>query len=181
MEGKILKKYTYVRELDKRDKMLYNTSSRTKCVFGRQKTVWTRVFASVEGLRECPDICEFYEDIAHRERRRKTAIKAQKSEASLVNRLKGMHDEAHDKRALVLAYGAWGLQAECACQSRYATRHWGRPHEEAGASLCGGAHSGALYLQDLRQVFGSMWPTPDATDKRQQRDQGTTRVPTRGL
>ena len=87
------------------DLSLFNSKAPSLAEFARYATMRRKL------LRECPDICEFYEDIAHRERRRKTAIKAQKSEASLVNRLKGMHDEAHDKRALVLAYGAWGLQA----------------------------------------------------------------------
>jgi hypothetical protein len=62
-------------------------------------------------LRECPAIHTFYDDIEHRSRRRKSAIKAQQSEARLYNRLRGMHDPKKDPRTLVLAYGAWGLVA----------------------------------------------------------------------
>ena len=61
-------------------------------------------------LREVPEIRGFYADVSHRARRRKTAIKAQRSEAQLFNRLRGMH-AADDERTLVLAYGAWGLKA----------------------------------------------------------------------
>lgn len=61
-------------------------------------------------MRECPSMAEFYADEAHRQRRRKTKIKAQQSEARLVNRLKTMH-RSDDSRTLVLAYGAWGLTA----------------------------------------------------------------------
>jgi hypothetical protein len=61
-------------------------------------------------MRECPSMAEFYADEAHRHRRRKTKIKAQQSEARLVNRLKAMH-RSDDSRTLVLAYGAWGLTA----------------------------------------------------------------------
>jgi hypothetical protein len=61
-------------------------------------------------MRECADIRTFYDDLAHRERRRKTKIKTQQSEARLVERLAGMHQK-YDPRTLVLAYGAWGLVA----------------------------------------------------------------------
>ena len=61
-------------------------------------------------LREVAEIHAFYEDLEHRKRRRKSALKAQQSEARLFNRLRGMHDPS-DKRTLVLAYGAWGLVA----------------------------------------------------------------------
>ena len=61
-------------------------------------------------LRERAEIVTFYADLAFRERRRKTGIKAQQSEARLVARIKGMH-AAGDARQLVLAYGAWGLVA----------------------------------------------------------------------
>ena len=61
-------------------------------------------------LRERAEITSFYADLAFRERRRKTRIKAQQSEARLVARLKGMHADG-DGRQLVLAYGAWGLVA----------------------------------------------------------------------
>ena len=61
-------------------------------------------------LREREEIVDFYADLAFRERRRKTKIKAQQSEARLVARLRGMH-AADDPRQLVLAYGAWGLVA----------------------------------------------------------------------
>jgi hypothetical protein len=61
-------------------------------------------------LREVAEIHAFYDDLEHRNRRRKTALKAQQSEARLYNRLRGMHDPS-DGRTLVLAYGAWGLVA----------------------------------------------------------------------
>ena len=61
-------------------------------------------------LRERAEISTFYADPAFRERRRKTRIKAQQSEARLVARLRGMHADG-DPRQLVLAYGAWGLVA----------------------------------------------------------------------
>ena len=61
-------------------------------------------------LRAVPQIHAFYDDLAHRDRRRKSAIKAQQSEARLFNRLRGMHAR-DDPRTLVLAYGAWGLVA----------------------------------------------------------------------
>ena len=60
--------------------------------------------------RECPSMAEFYADEAHRQRRKKTKIKAQQSEARLVNRLKTMHVPG-DQRTMILAYGAWGLTA----------------------------------------------------------------------
>lgn len=63
-----------------------------------------------ELMAECPEMRKFYAEEAHRNRRRKTKIKAQQSEARLVKRLKGMH-KAGDGRQLVLAYGAWGLVA----------------------------------------------------------------------
>jgi hypothetical protein len=59
---------------------------------------------------ECPELATFYAEEAHRRRRRKSKIKAQQSEARLVERLKGMH-EKDDSRPLVIAYGAWGLAA----------------------------------------------------------------------
>lgn len=61
-------------------------------------------------LREVFEIHAFYDDLEHRKRRRKSALKAQQSEARLFNRLRGMHDPSDD-RTLVLAYGAWGLVA----------------------------------------------------------------------
>ena len=62
-------------------------------------------------LREHAEIHAFYDDLEHRNRRRKSAIKAQKSEVRLFKRLHGMHDSKTDSRTLVLAYGAWGLLA----------------------------------------------------------------------
>ena len=61
-------------------------------------------------LRARPEIADFYADLAFRERRRKSKIKAQQSEARLVKRIRGMH-AADDPRQLVLAYGAWGRVA----------------------------------------------------------------------
>lgn len=61
-------------------------------------------------LRERAELADFYADTAFRERRRKSKIKAQQSEARLVARISGMH-AAGDGRKLVLAYGAWGLVA----------------------------------------------------------------------
>ena len=61
-------------------------------------------------LREVAEIRTFYDDLAHRNRRRKSALKAQQSEARLYDRLRGMHAPS-DGRTLVLAYGAWGLVA----------------------------------------------------------------------
>ena len=57
------------------------------------------------------EIHAFYDDLEHRNRRRKSALKAQKSEVRLFKRLHGMHDSKTDSRTLVLAYGAWGLVA----------------------------------------------------------------------
>ena len=62
-------------------------------------------------LREVAEIRAFYDDLEHRKRRRKSALKAQQSESRLYDRLRGMHDSATDGRTLVLAYGAWGLVA----------------------------------------------------------------------
>ena len=62
-------------------------------------------------LREVAEIHTFYDDLEHRKRRRKSALKAQQSEARLFDRLRGMHDASADGRTLVLAYGAWGLVA----------------------------------------------------------------------
>ena len=61
-------------------------------------------------LRARVEIVDFYADVAFRERRRKSKIKAQQSEARLVERIRGMH-APDDPRQLVLAYGAWGLVA----------------------------------------------------------------------
>jgi hypothetical protein len=61
-------------------------------------------------LREVAEIHTFYDDLEHRNRRRKSALKAQQSEARLYHRLRGMHAPS-DGRTLVLAYGAWGLIA----------------------------------------------------------------------
>jgi len=62
-------------------------------------------------MRTTPSICEFYDHLDHRNRRRKTRIKTQQSESDAINRISKMHASAHDKRTLVLAYGAWGLAA----------------------------------------------------------------------
>ena len=62
-------------------------------------------------LREVSEIHTFYDELEHRNRRRKSALKAQQSEARLFDRLRGMHDSKSDKRPVVLAYGAWGLVA----------------------------------------------------------------------
>ena len=59
---------------------------------------------------ECAELYAFYDRLEHRERRRKTRIKTQQSEARLVQRLGAMHAK-DDGRALVLAYGAWGAVA----------------------------------------------------------------------
>ena len=61
-------------------------------------------------LRSTPAVQEFYDELHHRDRRRKRKIKAQKSEADLVHRLSSMHSK-DDERQVVLAYGAWGLVA----------------------------------------------------------------------
>lgn len=58
-------------------------------------------------LDECLD---FYGAIGHRERRWKTAIKAQQSEERLYQRLKGLQARG-DGRRMVLAYGSWGMVA----------------------------------------------------------------------
>ena len=58
---------------------------------------------------ETLDIClAFYADYGYRHRRWKRAIKEQKSESKLYERL---HTLKTDERPLVLAYGAWGLVA----------------------------------------------------------------------
>jgi hypothetical protein len=62
-------------------------------------------------IRDIPCIREFYDHLDHRNRRRKTRIKTQQSEADAINRISKMHTGADDKRTLVLAYGAWGLVA----------------------------------------------------------------------
>jgi hypothetical protein len=55
------------------------------------------------------DACfTFYADYGHRQRRWKRAIKVQKSESKLYERLQALQT---DKRPLILAYGAWGLTA----------------------------------------------------------------------
>lgn len=61
-------------------------------------------------MRDTPEAQAFYDEMHHRDRRRKTRIKVQKSEANLVKRIASMHAK-DDKRTLVLAYGAWGLVA----------------------------------------------------------------------
>ena len=61
-------------------------------------------------MKKLPVMQEFYDQLPHRERRRKTKIKMQKSEAKLVNQISAMHT-VEDKRHFVLAYGAWGLVA----------------------------------------------------------------------
>jgi transposase len=69
-------------------------------------------FASARrrAMRETPEIQDFYDEMHHRDRRRKTRIKMQKSESKLIKKINEMHDE-NDPRKLVLAYGAWGLVA----------------------------------------------------------------------
>jgi len=58
---------------------------------------------------ETLDIClAFYSDYGHRYRRWKRAIKEQKSESRLYERLQALKT---DERPLILAYGAWGLVA----------------------------------------------------------------------
>ena len=58
---------------------------------------------------ETLDAClAFYADYGHRHRRWKRAIKEQKSESKLYERLQALKT---DERPLVLAYGAWGLIA----------------------------------------------------------------------
>ena len=135
-------------------------------------------------LRARPEIADFYADLAFRERRRKSKIKAQQSEARLVKRIRGMH-AADDPRQLVLAYGAWGRAA-------------GRPnapgnkgHPPApGAGLMKRlardfvvalTHARAPHVQDVRQVRRPVRRAPDAQDQDQQGDQGASRVPTRGV
>ena len=61
-------------------------------------------------LRACAAQTLFYAWPDHRQRRRRTRIKAQKSEARFVQRVRAMH-AADDPRHLVLAYGSWGLVA----------------------------------------------------------------------
>lgn len=57
----------------------------------------------------------FYGDIAHRRRRWKSYVKAQKSESKLFANITALHrDKKGDPRRLVLAYGSWGLTAGCA-------------------------------------------------------------------
>ena len=60
---------------------------------------------------ESLDAClAFYADIGHRQRRWKTAIKAQQSEERLYKRLEGTRKKG-DHRPIVLAYGSWGMIA----------------------------------------------------------------------
>ena len=61
-------------------------------------------------MRETPEMQAFYDAMHHRDRRRKSRIKVQKSEANLVKKIAAMHSKK-DERSLVLAYGAWGLVA----------------------------------------------------------------------
>ena len=71
-------------------------------------------------LAECPDAWAFYDHLEHRHRRRKSRIKAQRSEAQLYRSLFDMHPKG-DQRQLVLAYGSWGLVAgrpNMACNKR---------------------------------------------------------------
>ena len=96
-------------------------------------------------LRECPEIHKFYDGIEHRNRRRKSAIKAQQSEARLYDRLRGMHDSKKDPRTLVLAYGAWGLVA-------------GRPNGVANKGNPPAIGAGLMKKLALRFVVA---PTPE--------------------
>lgn len=60
---------------------------------------------------ESLDAClAFYADIGHRQRRWKTAIKAQQSEERLYKRLECIQKKG-DHRPIVLAYGSWGMVA----------------------------------------------------------------------
>lgn len=83
---------------------LFNSKAPSLCEFAAFAAERRR------GLSECPQVRQFYDELAHRNRRRKTKIKAQQSEADVVKRLKAIHPP-DDKRPLVLAYGAWGLVA----------------------------------------------------------------------
>ena len=75
------------------------------------RTASLDAFCAYCGKRhESLDAClSFYADFGRRKRRWKTAIKAQQSEERLYKRLEGMHKG--DSRALVLAYGSWGMVA----------------------------------------------------------------------
>jgi hypothetical protein len=87
------------------DLSLYNSKAPSLAEFARFGAERRRL------LRDHSEIHTFYDDLEHRNRRRKSALKAQQSEARLFNRLRGMHDAKTDGRTLVLAYGAWGLVA----------------------------------------------------------------------
>jgi hypothetical protein len=87
------------------DLSLYNSKAPSLAEFARFGAERRRL------LRDHSEIHTFYEDLEHRNRRRKSALKAQQSEARLFDRLRGMHDSKTDDRTLVLAYGAWGLVA----------------------------------------------------------------------
>ena len=67
-------------------------------------------YARRRSMNDLPILQEFYNIVAHRERRRKTRIKMQQSEAKLINRISALHSKK-DARKLVLAYGAWGMVA----------------------------------------------------------------------
>ena len=104
------------------------------------------VFASKrrQEMRECAQLRAFYDQLEHRQRRRKTKIKAQQSEADLFKRLAAMHPKG-DSRTPVLAYGAWGLQA-------------GRPNQAANRGNPPAIGAGLMKRLALHFVVA---PTPE--------------------
>jgi hypothetical protein len=118
-------------------------------------------------LRECIEL-EFYKDLCHRNRRRKSAIKSQKSMSQLVNRLKQMH-EKDDTRTPILAYGVWGLVA---VRSNSVANKGNPPvigaglHETFGATLCGGSYTRTLHFQDLCRMWRTLLRTSHTQDQK---------------
>ena len=85
------------------EKALCGENSRSACL----DTFKSYVHARRKDLQAC---LEAYADVRLRQRRWKTSIRTQRSEALLYNRLRSLHGK-EDSRNLVLAYGSWGLVA----------------------------------------------------------------------
>jgi hypothetical protein len=85
------------------EKALCGENSRSACL----DTFQAYVHARRKDLQAC---LEAYADDKLRQRRWKTSIRTQRSEALLYDRLRSLHSKG-DSRNLVLAYGSWGLVA----------------------------------------------------------------------
>ena len=88
-------------ELKAAERNLSQFNSRSPSMDGFKSYCENRRKHLVEALK-------FYGEIEHRQRRRKTAIRKQKADLSVIKRLSEFQT---DERPLVLAYGSWGLSA----------------------------------------------------------------------